>query len=165
MESKRLVILRHAKSSWKDRDLTDHDRPLNSRGRQAAMAVGHYLRRQAIAPVLVLCSSAARTRQTLELLDLDAQSEISVEDGLYGASAGELLARLQRITAAAPSVMVIGHNPGVHDLAVTLTGDDGQLASFPTAAMADLRVAVASWQDLRAGGATLNAFTTPRGLD
>lgn len=165
MEPKRLVILRHAKSSWKDRDLADHDRPLNSRGRRAATEVGHYLRREGIVFALVLCSSAARTRQTLELLVLEGQPEVSVEEELYGASAGGLVVRLQRIAAGVPSVLLIGHNPGVHDLAVTLTGDDERLASFPTAALADLSVAVANWQDLRPGAATLHRFTTPMGLD
>jgi phosphohistidine phosphatase len=165
MQPKRLVILRHAKSSWKDRDLVDHDRPLNARGRRAAKDVGHYLRRQGIAPALVLCSSAARTRETLELLELEGRPEVSVEDQLYGASAGELVVRLQRVTAAVPSVLLIGHNPGVQDLALTLAGDDERLASFPTAALADLRVAIAGWQDLRPGGATLYAFTTPQELD
>jgi phosphohistidine phosphatase len=113
----------------------------------------------------VLCSSAARTRQTLELLQLQTQLEVSVEDALYGASAGELLVRLRRITPPVASVLLIGHNPGVQDLALTLTNDDERLASFPTAAMADLRVAVASWADLRPGVATLHAFTTPRDLE
>jgi phosphohistidine phosphatase len=162
MEPKRLVLLRHAKSSWKDADLADHDRPLNSRGRQAAVAVGRYLHQQGISPTLVLCSSATRTRQTLELLELDRGPELSVEDELYGASAADLLLRVQRITAGVTSALLIGHNPGVQDLAATLTGDDERLASFPTAALADLRVPVTRWADLRPGGATLLAFATPR---
>jgi phosphohistidine phosphatase len=164
MDPKRLVLLRHAKSSWKVADLADHDRPLNPRGRRAAAEVGHYLRQQAIVPALVLCSSATRTRQTLDLLQLAADSQVSVEDAIYGASAGELLARLQRVSPAVPSVLVIGHNPGMQDLAVALTADDDRLGSFPTAALADLDVA-GSWAGLRPGAATLRAFTTPRGLE
>lgn len=116
-------------------------------------------------PDLVLCSSATRTRQTLELLGLEREPELSVEDGLYGASAGELLVRLQQISTSAESVLLIGHNPGVQDLAATLTGDDERLASFPTAALADVHVPVTRWADLRSGGTTLHAFITPRELE
>src|ERR1700694_3517154 len=107
MEPKRLVLLRHAKSSWKVADLADHDRPLNSRCRKAATGVGEYLRHEGIVPALVLCSSAVRTRQTLELLQLGAESEVSVDDAIYGASAGELLARIQRVRATVTSVLAI----------------------------------------------------------
>src|SRR5689334_6927644 len=92
---KRLYLLRHAKSSWEDESLADHDRPLSARGRRAAYAVGRYLREHGIEPELVLCSSSTRTRETLARIGLSGQ----VEPGLYGASAGELLTRVRELPA------------------------------------------------------------------
>ena len=96
---KRLFLLRHAKSSWEDADLTDHDRPLAPRGRRAAKLMAGYREREAIAPSLVLCSSALRTRETLERLgfSVDDEAEVVVERGLYAASATELLERLRGV--------------------------------------------------------------------
>ena len=127
----RLYLLRHAKSSWDDPGLVDHDRPLAPRGRQAAEAIGAYLREHDIGPELVLCSSAARTRETLERVGLTGQ----IEDALYGAGASALLARLHEVPDEVASVMLIGHNPGMRQLAVDLAGLDDK---FPTAALATL---------------------------
>jgi phosphohistidine phosphatase len=162
VEPKRLDLLRHAKSSWDDPDLDDHDRPLNGRGRRAAAQIGRYLLPRSIA--LVLCSTAVRTRQTLELLQLDGHPQVRFEPELYGAGAGELLDRLQRIDPDIADVLVIGHNPGMHDLAVVLTGDHGGIASFPTAALAELTVPISQWSDLEAGGATLEHLIMPKNL-
>jgi phosphohistidine phosphatase SixA len=117
MESKLLVLLRHAKSSWADPSIPDHDRPLNGRGRDAAARVGRHLRRDGPRPELVLCSSSTRTRQTLELLELRPRPVVLVEDGIYGATASGLLTRVREVPARYGTVLVIGHNPGVEDLA------------------------------------------------
>lgn len=162
-DTKHLTIVRHAKSSWEDPDLDDHDRPLNPRGRRAAAAVGGHLRGESIEPALVLCSTATRTRQTLELLALGGHPEICFEDELYGATATGLLARLHRVADPTPSVLLIGHNPGVHHLAELLCGE--QVPSFPTGAVARLRLIAATWAGLRPGQATLEGFVTPRELD
>jgi phosphohistidine phosphatase len=164
VETKRLLLLRHAKSSWDDPNIDDHDRPLNGRGRRAAAQVGRYLRDEGMAPAVVLCSSALRTRQTLELLELDGDPEVLVEPELYGASAGELLDRLHRLHDATPSVLLIGHNPGMHDLAVVLTGDHDRIPAFPTAALAELSAPIATWPDLEPGGASLERLVTPKDL-
>jgi phosphohistidine phosphatase len=161
---KRLTLLRHAKSSWAGPNVVDHDRRLNARGQRAAAAVGRYIQHEGIAPDLVLCSSARRTNETLRLLDLAATIAVLVEDELYGASAGELIERLRCIDDSAQSVLVVGHNPGIQDLAINLTGDQGSLASFPTAALALLSLPIAAWHNLRAGAAILNAFVVPRTL-
>jgi phosphohistidine phosphatase len=163
MDHSRLVLLRHAKSSWDQAALADHDRPLNSRGRRAGAWVGEHLRKRGITFDLVLCSSAERTVETLALLGIDSQTDVLVERSLYSATAAQLLARLRRITPDTSSALVIAHNPGIHELAVLLTNDDERLASFPTAAMADLVVPAAGWADLRPGVATLQAFVTPKG--
>lgn len=164
MERKHLALLRHAKSSWDDPNLDDRDRPLNQRGQGAADRIGHHVRDRAMVIDLVLCSSSRRTRQTLDLLQLPPQVEVLVEDELYDATAGDLLGRLHRVADAVTSVLVIGHNPAVQELAIELTGDQERLEAFPTAALADLRVPMATWDDLRPGIATLHEFVTPREL-
>ena len=168
---RQLYLLRHAKSSWGDPANDDHDRPLAPRGRRAAHLVGDHVRAAGIAVELVLCSSARRTQETLELIApaLGPAAVVLVEPGLYGASARELLHRVQNVPDATRSVMVIGHNPGLEDLAATLAGADGadgldrMAAKFPTAALATLTVPTA-WADLAPGGATLTAYVVPRDL-
>jgi phosphohistidine phosphatase len=161
MESRHLVLLRHAKSSWDNPDLDDHDRPLSGRGRRAATQVGRYLQPRRFA--LVLCSTAVRAGQTLEYLQLEGHPQVRFEPGLYGAGADELLDRLQRIDPDISDVLLIGHNPGMHGLAVLLTGDN-HIAAFPTAALAELRAPVAEWPDLEAGAAILEHLVTPKNL-
>jgi phosphohistidine phosphatase len=161
---KKLYLLRHAKSSWDDANLDDHQRPLNGRGREAAGRIGRYLRDEGIVPQLVLCSSAARARETLELLLLDPAAEVLVEEALYGASVEEMVSRLRQIDAVVASVLVIGHNPDMEALAQTLTVADELTPAFPTGALAAIRVPIASWAELRPGIATLTSFVTPREL-
>src|SRR5215468_6012499 len=132
-----LYLLRHAKSSWDDPALADHERALAPRGRRDAALVGEHLRSLGVEPQLVLCSSSVRTRETLELvLPATGGPTVSFEDGLYGASSDVLLARVRRVPDDVGSLMLIGHNPGMQDLAVTLasTGDGLDLvqAKFPT---------------------------------
>jgi phosphohistidine phosphatase len=116
-----LHLLRHAKSSWDD-DIDDHVRPLNKRGQEAARLIGETLPRAIGALDLVLCSSAVRTRETAEfaLAGLPNTPKILFEDGLYLASDSRLMERLQELDESIDSVMVIGHNPGLHELAVAL---------------------------------------------
>jgi phosphohistidine phosphatase len=167
---KHLYLLRHAKSDWAQ-PLTDHDRPLAGRGHRASRLLEAYLRAEKVEPALVLCSSALRTRQTLAHLlpALGAGTTISIERGLYGAGASELLARLRRVDDAVPSVMVIGHNPGTEQLAHQLTGDGDKAAvarietKFPTAAMATIELS-RNWHDLAPRRARLTGFVAPRDL-
>lgn len=162
-----LYLLRHAKSSWADDSLSDRDRPLAPRGRRAAQRLVRYFREQGIAPELVLCSPALRTRQTLELIEpgLGGRTEVFVEDELYGAGAEQLLLRLRRLPGEVDSALVIGHNPGVQDLAVLLVrrGDEREQlrAHFPTAALATLAIPT-GWPRLGRGGARLAGFRVPR---
>jgi phosphohistidine phosphatase len=162
---KRLFLLRHAKSSWEDEDLPDHDRPLAPRGRKAAKRMAKHLRDEGIAPSLVLCSSARRTRQTLERVE--PRGAVRVERELYGASASQLLERLRRVPDETQSVMLIGHNPAVQELALELAADGDQLADverkFPTCALATLSLP-GTWSELEAGAAELVAFVRPKDL-
>jgi phosphohistidine phosphatase len=163
---KRLYLLRHAKSSWKERALADHDRPLAGRGRRAAKAIGRHQREQGIEPELVLCSTATRARQTLERIE-PGDCEVRFERELYGATADALLARLHDVPEAVGSVMLIGHNPALQELALELAQPSPKLreveAKFPTAALATLAFA-GDWRALDRGGAALVALVRPRDL-
>ena len=166
---KRLLLLRHAKSSWDDPELADHDRPLAPRGRRAAELIAQHLDAEGLGPELVLCSSARRTRETLARIapEFDPRAAVEVEGGLYAASADELLERLRAVDDAVRSVLLIGHNPGLQDLAVDLAGGGDELDAmrrkFPTAALATLEFDGA-WRELEAGDAALVGFVTPKSL-
>jgi phosphohistidine phosphatase len=172
-QARTLLLLRHAKSSWSDPALADHDRPLAPRGRRAARLIASHLLAEKIHPALVLCSSARRTRDTLAALrpSLDeTTTEVRIEDRLYGASVTEILALLRTVDPAVPSVMVIGHNPGLEDLALALAGDGAEDAvrqlqsKFPTGALATLDVRSAAWEQLAFGDAFLRSVVLPREL-
>jgi phosphohistidine phosphatase len=164
---RRLYLLRHAKSSWGDPDLADHARPLSPRGEQAAQDMATHFRREAVLPALVLCSTALRARQTLEALSL--RTEVSFEDGLYGAGGAELHARLQHLSDGTGSALVVGHNPGLQELAVSLIGKGDPLAiarlrdKLPTGALVNLEFQ-GTWASLAAGEATLVALVVPSEL-
>ena len=166
---KRLHLLRHAKSSWNDSSLDDHDRPLAPRGRNAADAMATWLEKSDVRPRLVLCSTSTRTRQTLEhVVPALGDPEIVFEDGLYHASADELHRRVQAIPDGVDETLLIGHNPGLQDL-VLLLASPGPLrerlaGKLPTGALVTLAVDAGSWRGLVAGAATLETFVTPRDL-
>lgn len=166
--TRRLLLLRHAKSSWDDPSLPDRDRPLSKRGRSAAERMGRFLREHDLIPDVVLCSSSVRTRETLERLGLRGV-EATIEDRLYGAGGEELLARIGEAPHEVGSLAVIGHNPGMQELAVELaSGDAGSdadrlRAKFPTGALAAFEVDGA-WSELGASAATLRSFVVPKEL-
>jgi phosphohistidine phosphatase len=169
MGMKQLLLLRHAKSSWEDRGLADHDRPLAPRGRRAAKLIAEHLRRERVAPALVLCSSAQRTRETLERIApaLGEQVPVQIERELYAASEHRLLERVRGVEESVESVMVIGHNPGVEQLALSLAVSGENLAAvrrkYPTGALATLEFA-GRWRELGPGSAELADFVTPKQL-
>jgi phosphohistidine phosphatase len=166
---KTLYLVRHAKSDWEDPALADRDRPLAARGRKAASTLAGHIERSGISPALVLCSPARRTMDTLRLISGSFRDpvEILVEDELYGAPMGELLRRLRKVPAPTPSVMLIGHNPAIHELALALVGSHAagrQLkVKFPTGAMVTLAVP-GPWKDLGDEPAELLEFALPREL-
>ena len=169
---RRIVIVRHAKSDWSDGSLTDHDRPLAPRGIRALDRMSDHLARIS-PPGVVLCSSARRTLDTLSGVRaaLPGDIEVSVENDLYGADAWSLVERLRTIDDDVESVMLVGHNPGLHDLVTSLVGDVGAgrdpvawerlVAKFPTGAIATLSFRV-GWADIEVGCADLDDFFTPR---
>ncbi len=168
-----LCLLRHAKSAWDQPNLDDFDRALAPRGIKAAPEVGKAMRGLRLAPDLILCSSAVRTRATLMLVLPElriAAPPILFEDELYLAPSRRLADRIQRIDPPAQTVLVIGHNPSLHALALELTGggqkaDMAALAEkFPTTALAVLTFDVRKWGDVQAGTGKLAHFITPKGL-
>jgi phosphohistidine phosphatase len=165
---KHVYLLRHAKSSWKTRGVQDHDRPLAPRGRRAAKAIAGYLLEHGIEPELVLCSTARRTRETLERIEPAlGTADVRFEPELYGASAGTLLDRLRRVDDEVGSVLLIGHNPAIQTLALDLATHAApeMEAKFPTAALAALEFRGRSWRALGAGTVELTAFVRPRDLE
>jgi phosphohistidine phosphatase len=166
---KTLFLLRHAKSSWDDPGLPDHDRPLAPRGERAAKAIADHIREREITPDLVLCSTALRTRETLDRIvpTLGDDVETEIERGLYAASATELLERLWALDEQVESVLLVGHNPGIEQLALTLAGGGDEVAEmrrkFPTAALATLEFD-GRWRELGPGDAELTDFVKPKQL-
>ena len=163
-----LYLLRHAKSSWDEPGLADHERPLAARGRRDGKRIAEHLRGEGIEPELVLCSSAERTRETLELVrPALGAATVLVEDELYGASSDRLLARIRQVPEEVASVLVIGHNPGLEELALELASSGDELerleVKFPTAALATLELA-GGWGRAAPGGATLTAYVVPKQL-
>lgn len=164
---RRLLLLRHAKSDWDDPGLSDHARPLNARGRAAAATMGGFIRDQGLSPDLVMLSSSRRTRQTLEGLDLPPPPLGVVPlDSLYLAEPGAIRALLAEAPEAAQTLMVIGHNPGLHELTWELAGPGEHpslAAGFPTATLAEFAVS-GPWRDLLRGEARFLRLTQPRSL-
>ena len=162
-----LYLLRHAKSSWDDPALPDRERPLSRRGRRDAQRIAGHLHGLGLRPALVLCSSAARTQETLELIrPALAEAPVRVEDQLYGATSEALLERLRAIPEEIGSVLLIGHNPGLQELALALasrgTRREQLEANFPTGALATL--VLSSWRVLGPGDAEVVAYVVPRQL-
>jgi phosphohistidine phosphatase len=160
---KRVWLLRHAKSSWDDPGLTDHDRPLAPRGRKAAKRMARWASDNNVRPELVLCSTALRARATLDLvLPGLGLPEAEIEGDLYLASPTDLLERLRALRDSVAQVLLVGHNPGLHELTQVLAPPGP--AAFPTGALAELRLAIDTWSEVRPGCAHLEGFVVPRSL-
>ena len=166
---RRLILLRHAKSSWKDASLPDAERPLAPRGRRAIVLVRQHLRAIDIDVDLVLCSPARRTSQTWDGLRLRGKPELRFVREIYEATANQLLEVLNHVDRKYRAVLLIGHNPGLEDLADGLVsgGDEESLArlreGFPTAAVAILS-SDHEWSDLSWRAARLDSYLRPRDL-
>jgi phosphohistidine phosphatase len=144
---KTLLILRHAKSSWKHSELPDFDRPLNKRGKRDAPRMGELLRQADLVPELILSSSAQRARQTTQaVVDTSGYpGEVRWLDSLYAAPPESYLEALRGLDDDLQRVMVVGHNPGLEELLEELTG---AAESLPTAALAQVLLPIQSWSQL-----------------
>jgi phosphohistidine phosphatase len=168
----RLLVLRHAKSEKAEPGMPDRDRPLNARGQRDAATIGAYIARHRLAPDLALVSTAQRTRETWERVAaaLSMPPAPVYEELLYNAGGNAILAVIRQIDGIAGTLLVIGHNPGLHDLARTLiaSGDvewrERLNEGLPTAGLAVIDFAVENWRKLHAHGGRLERFVTPRSL-
>ncbi|SDA68427.1 histidine phosphatase family protein [Sinorhizobium sp. NFACC03] len=167
-----LMLLRHAKSAWPD-GVADINRPLGERGRKAAPLMGKYIARHKLVPDLALVSTAKRAQETWQLVASALSSEVAVENtrAIYEVGASQILSVLRATDPAVRTLLIVGHNPGMEDLAHELVGSgDADLRirmadKFPTAALAVLEFEAVGWRELMPGGAKLARFVTPRSLD
>jgi phosphohistidine phosphatase len=162
-----LHLLRHAKAVPQEAEGADRHRPLEKRGRRAAEAMAEWLSEHPLAPTLVL---SIRTRQTLDIVapSFKKPPPVLFEDGLYLASAHQLLARLHRLPESEREVVLVGHNPGFHDLALHISEVAAgplitRLGNFPTGALASFRVEV-PWAALDRRRARLIEVVAPKAL-
>lgn len=170
---KDLLLLRHAKSSWEVPDQADIDRPLNKRGRKAGVRLAAWFTQHKWRPALVLCSPAKRTRETLELVQAawPTPPEIRYQERLYLAEPGDLLAWVHELSDAIPSVMLVGHNPGLQELALALLPKTeaevaGRVAAkFPTGALVRLTSRVRSWSRFGPETTKLASYVIPADLE
>ncbi|MGQ3488572.1 SixA phosphatase family protein [Roseovarius pacificus] len=159
----RLILMRHAKSSWDEPALPDHARPLNGRGRRSASALGDCLRAQGVLPDQILSSSSERTRETCTRLGLDAPAHFT--DTLYHAGPATMLRVLRG--ASGQTVLMLGHNPGIADFAHTLVATPPPHPGFETYPTCTTLVAdfpVTDWADLAPGTGQTVDFIVPRDL-
>jgi len=167
---KTLYLLRHAKSSWSTAAVDDYNRPLNSRGERATHLMGTWMAQNALIPDQILCSSAKRARQTITrvLEHLPAPPEVVFDDALYLAAPAQLMARVRASDNALASLMLVGHNPGLEQLALGLAGRgrrrEAVARKFPTASLAVLEFPTDDWRDVAIGEGTLTDFVTPKEL-
>ncbi|MGA9541156.1 MAG: histidine phosphatase family protein [Methyloceanibacter sp.] len=165
-----LSLLRHAKSSWKNPALPDRERPLNSRGIADAPAMGRAMSERGIDPELVLCSSAQRTVDTLALVlpELKIEPTVVYQDSLYRASPEDMLDLLRRLQPGARSVLLIGHNPEIQELALELIGAgpkgprDRLSEKYPTGGLVVITFTAGLWSSVDVGSGSLTQFLAPR---
>ncbi len=160
-----LLLMRHAKSDWKQPGLADHDRPLNARGRRAAPLMAHHLSDQGIRVDVILASTAERVRETIELMQQVWCEEVEVlpQKSLYLASPQEIASQIQSLHDSWQNVMLVGHNPGLSAAASLLAGIGQEM---PTAAIAVFQAEIDSWaRSFAANVWELKALWRPRELE
>ena len=165
-----LMLLRHAKSSWDRPELDDLERPLAPRGREAAPLIARFIRESRWRPDLVLCSPAARVRETWQLMApvLDQTVDCKTMRTIYPGAPSRLLEVLRRAADEVETLMLVGHNPGIGRLAVGLCGTGSKKplermrSKFPTAALAVIEFDVERWEQVAPGTGRLRAFVRPK---
>ena len=172
MTPRRILLLRHAKSAWNEPGRDDYDRPLAPRGRRAAAVMGVYLRDEDLVPDLVISSGARRAMETWEIAAHELRHPPAFEHdrALYMATAELLLRRLRKLPHAVKTVLVVGHEGGVDDLARRLAADGpaplrrrlGE--KFPTAALAVIALTLDDWSALKDKAGALTRFAAPKDL-
>jgi phosphohistidine phosphatase len=167
----RLILLRHAKSAWPE-GVADEQRPLAERGRKSAPVIGAYMGREKLIPDLALVSPARRARETWELVREVLSKKVAEREapGIYEVAAGHILEVIRTVKPSIRTLLMVGHNPGMEDLAALLVkdGDADAIArmteKFPTAGLAVIDFDLEGWGDVGAGTGYLERFVTPRFL-
>jgi phosphohistidine phosphatase len=171
---KRLTLLRHAKSGWDDPVSRDFDRPLNARGKRASETIGHWLRDQNISFDYIAASPAVRVVETIEHVAIGYGETMAPmwDKRAYLASSSALLEIVHEAPETSERMLLVGHNPGLEDLILSLVpdqaGDDARDAveeKYPTASLVEIDFDVADWADIKTGTGTLIYFKRPRDLD
>jgi phosphohistidine phosphatase len=169
---KTLTLLRHAKSGWDDGVQRDFDRPLNAKGKRAAVSMGRHIRAEGLRFDHLVASPALRVAETLEAFasGYGRLPEVVADRRIYMASAATLLEVVCDLPPSADAALMVGHNPGLEDLVLMLvpgggTPRDAVEEKYPTASVAELRFAVENWAAVKAGGGVLVRFVRPRDLD
>lgn len=168
-----LTLFRHAKSAWENPGLKDFDRPLSERGLKAAPRMGAFMVAHDLQPDLILASPSKRTTATcaLALEEFPAPPPVRFEKVLYLASPTTIINLVKELPDNIRHAMVVGHNPGLHELALQLAGSGPRdlmtrlKLKFPTAALAEIHFSEKRWVDLQAGAGKLVRFVVPRELD
>jgi phosphohistidine phosphatase len=161
---KTLLLMRHAKSSWKDSSLSDHERPLKKRGRRDSKIIAQELDKNDLYPHVILSSSATRAMETVEVIvdALDYENRIIFTDELYMAEPEDFVDVLSDLSDDDDTVLIVGHNPGMEAFLQII---DGEIDSLPTAALAHLVLEIDSWQDINLNTmGKLVDLWTPRNL-
>jgi phosphohistidine phosphatase len=161
---KRLLLLRHAKSSWADASLADFDRPLNERGLRAAPLVGRFMRKRKLDPDVIICSPAERARQTAALVIEAAKlsAPLRFDERIYEATPARLVEVVSQAEEGAGEVLLVGHNPGLEGLLELLTGES---RSMPTAALARVALGIEKWGRLCEGAGRVELFVRPKDIE
>lgn len=160
---KRLLILRHAKSSWRDAGLRDHDRPLNNRGRRDAPQMGARMREEGLSPGLIVSSTAVRARQTAELVaeGCGYTDPIALSPELYHGSTGAYLEAARDAPGDVDTLLLVGHNPGVQEVVWALSRREERM---PTAALATIEFGIDKWRDVETEIGNLIGVLRPKEL-
>jgi phosphohistidine phosphatase len=158
---KTLFVLRHAKSSWENADLSDFERPLNKRGLEAAPLMGEVMKKNQFQPETILSSPAKRARQTAEIINEKAgiNGEIKYEERIYEASPARLLEVISEQNDEIGSLVIVGHNPGLEGLVRFTTG---QSEPMPTAALAVIDLEITKWNEIDSSNGTLRTLIRPK---
>ncbi len=167
-----LYLLRHAKSSWNEPALKDFDRPLAPRGWNTAPLMAQYMDEKKYHPDCIMCSPAKRTAETLEIVrrHIPPPAEVFMNKGLYHAEASELMELVCAAPQGAGSLLLVGHNPGIQELALMLAGKGERglwqdlWSHFPTAALAVLQFDIGKWTGITHRSGILTDFMTPKKL-
>ncbi|MBV8837686.1 MAG: histidine phosphatase family protein [Alphaproteobacteria bacterium] len=170
---RRLMLLRHAKSDWSTPGQRDQDRPLNERGREAAPKMGAYMVRHALIADLIVASPAVRVVETLDLVlaAFDRRPKVQSEDAIYGGGPNALLELVKQTPRTVHSLLMVGHNPGLGELAALLIASgevearQRLIEKFPTAGLAVIDFALDDWGKLHPRAGRLDRFVVPRALE